>query len=181
MSTIITSRGPAQPGGAGPEAAEQLLTINGHDTIGMCWITAFTATTPVPRGIENCVGRYRVTIRKAEGAGSGPELRHLFDGRNALLRQPLHFLLCGPDAPRHAPDPVFQGRRWPAELPAGQLYHPDQPDGAGGPAHHRPAHQPHQRLRPHHGPPSSTAPCWATRTRALSGLHCRPSARRASS
>ena len=108
-------------------------------------------------GAAACKGRAGADGHRPQGGGPrpGPELPHLSDGRDAPVRQPLPVLLCGSDAAPHAAVPVHQGRRRAAQLPAGQLHHPDEPDGA--------------------------ARCWATRGRSGRWNTSGASARRASS
>lgn len=109
MSTVITSvdhRSPAQRAGIRP--GEKLLTINGHEIVDVLDYRFYGYDAKCRLELLEPNGfRAECTDQKGRGPGSWAEFRHLSDGRNALLRQPLCVLLCGPDAPRYAPDPLF--------------------------------------------------------------------------
>ena len=86
MSTVIASvdhRSPAQRAGIRP--GEKLLTINGHEIVDVLDYRFY--------GYD---AKCRLELLEPNGSV-----------RNALLRQPLCVLLCGPNAPRNAPDPLF--------------------------------------------------------------------------
>ena len=107
MSTIITTidrHSPAER--AGIRVGEQLLTINGHTIVDVLDYR-FYGYDPLSRvELKTAAGDvHTVTIRKAEGQDLG--LNFDTDGRDALLRQPLHLLLRGPDAAGHARNPLF--------------------------------------------------------------------------
>ena len=109
MSTVITSvdhRSPAQRAGIRP--GEKLLTINGHEIVDVLDYRFYGYDAKCRLELLEPNGSVRnVQIKKGRWPGSWAEFRHLSDGRNALLRQPLCVLLRGPDAPRNAPDPLF--------------------------------------------------------------------------
>ena len=94
MSTIITAidrHSPAER--AGVQVGEQLLSINGHPIVDVLDYR-FYGYDPLSH----------LELKTAAG-----NVRHVSDGRNALLCQSLLVLLCGPDAAGYALHAVLQG------------------------------------------------------------------------
>ena len=173
MSTVITSvdhRSPAQRAGIRP--GEKLLTINGHEIVDVLDYRFYGYDAKCRLELLEPNGSVRnVQIKKEEGLDLGLNFdTYLMDEMRCCAN---HCVFCFVDQmpPGMRQTLYFKVRRCPAELSAGQLYHPHQSDGAGGPAHHRPAHQPHQRLRPHHGPPAPLHHAGQQERRALSGVY----------
>ena len=111
MSTIITAidrHSPAER--TGVQVGEQLLSINGHPIVDVLDYRFYGYDPLSHLELKTAAGNVRhVTCRKAEAPGPGAELRHVSDGRNALLCQSLLVLLCGPDAAGYALHAVLQG------------------------------------------------------------------------
>ena len=98
MSTIITAidrHSPAER--AGIQVGEQLLTINGHTIVDVLDYR-FYGYDPLSHVELKTAAGQDSDHTQGGGAGSGAELRHVPDGRDAVLLQPLHLLLCGSDA-----------------------------------------------------------------------------------
>ena len=105
MSTIITAidrHSPAER--AGVQVGEQLLSINGHPIVDVLDYR-FYGYDPLSH-LELKTARH---LPQGRRPGPGAELRHVSDGRNALLCQSLLVLLCGPDAAGYALHAVLQG------------------------------------------------------------------------
>ena len=106
MSTKIASVDAGSPAErAGVRPGETLLEISGHRVVDVLDYKFYgydaRLTLTLLEGDEQ---QRTVKVRKE------PQLRDLSHGPGPLLRQPVHFLLCGPDAAGHAEDPLFQGR-----------------------------------------------------------------------
>ena len=151
---------PSLPGGAGRSAYRRTACLHRRSRRGGRAGLPILRIRPGPGAGAGVPGGLPTdgAGQKAGGGGAGTQLRDLPHGRAPAMLQPLPVLLRGPDGPRVPGHPLLQGRRRPAQLPHGQLYHPHQPLPPGGPADHRPAHQPHQRLRPRCGPQAARHP-----------------------
>ena len=110
MSTIITAidrHSPAER--AGVQVGEQLLSINGHPIVDVLDYKFFSYDTRLELVLREEDGSTRTVRPQGRRPGPGAELRHVSDGRNALLCQSLLVLLCGPDAAGYALHAVLQG------------------------------------------------------------------------
>ena len=175
MSTIITSvdrHSPAERAGITP--GEQLLTINGHQIIDVLDYRFYGYDTDCCLELREPAGTVRtVSLRKPEGRDLGLNFDTvLMDDMRSCAN---HCIFCFVDQmpPGMRKTLYFKDDDARLSFLQGQLHHPDQPDGAGGSAHHRPAHQPHQRLRPHHGPSAPLHHAGQQKRRALPGLYAR--------
>ena len=91
--TVIRSVDPRSPAHrAGLRPGETLLEVNGHPVADVLDYKFYTYDPKLALVLQEPNGNRRtVRVRKEEG-------------------EELHLLLCGPDAPRHAEEPVLQGR-----------------------------------------------------------------------
>lgn len=107
--TVIQSVDPRSPAHrAGLRVGETLTHINGHQIVDVLDYKFFSYDTRLELVLREEDGSTR-TVRLAQAGGGGPGagVPDLFDGPGPLLRQQLHLLLCGPDAPGDAAQPVF--------------------------------------------------------------------------
>ena len=109
MSTIITAidrHSPAER--TGVQVGEQLLSINGHPIVDVLDYRFYGYDPLSHLELKTAAGNVR-HLPQGRRPGPGAELRHVSDGRNALLCQSLLVLLCGPDAAGYALHAVLQG------------------------------------------------------------------------
>ena len=104
------------------------------------------------------------------GADLGLELRPPRAGGHRHLRQQVRVLLHPPAAARHAQEPLRQGRRLPAVVPARQLHHAQRPRRSGARAHRGAAAVAALRLGARHRP-RAAAPA-ARRARGTQRRSC---------
>ena len=112
LSSKIKSVDPGSPGQlAGILPGDTLVSINGKDVVDVLDYKFYSYDPRLKVELADANGNRRTLhIRKGEGQDLGLEFETYLMDRARSVRQQLHLLLCGPDAPGDAGYPLFQGR-----------------------------------------------------------------------